>query len=47
MTVMGQPEAYLNINKVLNEDGTIAEGSVDFLTEYIAAVATHVEKNKA
>ena len=47
MQVMGQPEAYLNINKVLNEDGTIAEGSVDFLTEYIAAVAAHVEKNKA
>ena len=47
MQVMGQPEAYLNINKVLNEHGTIAQGSVDFLTEYIAAVAAHVEKNKA
>lgn len=47
MDLMGQPEAYIDASTALDADGNINDGSVQFLTDYIAAVANHVQSNKA
>lgn len=45
--LMGQPEAYIDGSAIFDADGNIAEGSVEFLTDYIGAVANHIKANKA
>ncbi|BDR55240.1 FMN reductase [Bombiscardovia apis] len=46
MKVMGQPEVYFNGATGFDEQGNLAEGSVEFIRGFAQAFAKHVEANR-
>lgn len=42
--LLAQPELYVNASATFNEDGSIAEDSVEFLQGYVDALVAHVNR---
>lgn len=45
MKLMGQPEVYFNASTGLDEQGNLADNSVEFIRKFAEAFAQHVQEN--